>query len=300
MVDPMYIPPAFKIGNIEVQQVAEMQAPYFNVSEFLPDSDSNRFEQLRPLFEPWAICPQSGKIILCIQTYVVRTSKHTILIDTCVGCDKFSAVPAWHQRHDYSWLSRLASVGVAVESVDYVFCTHLHGDHVGWNTQLRDGRFVPTFPNAKYIFAQTEIDFQSTRTEENRKRCYQQSILPVLEAGQAQLVSSDFALDDEVWLSPTPGHTPGHVAVHLKSAGMEAVMIGDAIHSPLQCVHPEWSARPDSDPVLAATTRKKLIETCIVHNHIVLTAHFPLPSVGRFTTDSFATDKSGYGFAFET
>jgi len=286
-------PPPFKVGNIEVQQVVEMQAPFFSTADFLPTSDSDTVNALKPQFEPWALCPKTGKIILAVQTYVVRTSKHTILLDTCVGCDKFSGIPEWHQRSDNSWLHRLASVGVTPESVDYVFCTHLHGDHVGWNTLLRDGRFVPTFPNAKYIFAKKEIDFQSTRTEENRKLSYQQSIVPVLDAGQAQLVDTDFALDDEVWLAPTPGHTPGHVAVHLKSAGMEAVMIGDAMHSPLQCIHPEWSAKPDADPQLAARTRATLIENCVAHNHLVLTAHFPLPSIGKLSAAN-----TGFEFNF--
>jgi len=289
------IPPPFTIGSIEIQQVVEMQAPFFKIGDFLPTSDSDKVNALKPQFEPWALCPETGKLVLAVQTYVVRTSRHTILIDTCVGCDKFSGIPDWHMRSDNSWLSRMASVGVAPESVDYVFCTHMHGDHVGWNTLLRDGRYVPTFPNAKYIFAKQEIDFQSTRTEESRKRCYQQSILPVLEAGQAQLVDSDFALDDEVWLVPTPGHTPGHVAVHLKSAGMEAVMIGDAMHSPLQCVHPEWSAKPDSDPIVAAQTRASLIETCVAQDHLVLTAHFTLPSIGKLTGAS-----CGFGFTFGT
>jgi len=289
------IPPPFTIGSIEIQQVVEMQAPFFKIGDFLPTSDSDKVNALKPQFEPWALCPETGKLVLAVQTYVVRTSRHTILIDTCVGCDKFSGIPDWHMRSDNSWLSRMASVGVAPESVDYVFCTHMHGDHVGWNTLLRDGRYVPTFPNAKYIFAKQEIDFQSTRTEESRKRCYQQSILPVLEAGQAQLVDSDFALDDEVWLVPTPGHTPGHVAVHLKSAGMEAVMIGDALHSPLQCVHPEWSAKPDSDPIVAAQTRASLIETCVAQDHLVLTSHFPLPSIGKLTGAS-----CGFGFTFGT
>jgi len=288
------IPPPFKIGNIEVQQVVEMQAPFFKTGKFLTTSSPDRVEELKPQFEPWALCPESGKIILAVQTYIVRSSKHTILLDTCVGCDKFSGIPEWHMRDDRGWLARMASVGVAPEAVDYVFCTHLHGDHVGWNTLLRDGRFVPTFPNAKYIFARKEIDFQSTRTEENRVRCYQESVVPVLEAGQAQLVDTDFALDDEVWLAPTPGHTPGHVAVHLKSAGMEAVMIGDLMHSPLQCIHPEWHAMPDSDPVLAAKTRKTLIENCIEHDHLVLTSHFPLPSVGKLSEVS----GSAYGFTY--
>jgi len=154
---------------------------------------------MTPEFSPWALCSETGKLILAIQTYVLRTARHTILVDTCVGCDKASSIPVWHMRTDTSWLERLLSVGVAPQTVDYVFCTHLHGDHIGWNT-------VPVFPNAKYIFAKKEIEFAQSVVTEARSKAYAQSVLPVLEANQAQLVDTDFALDDEVWLTPTPGH----------------------------------------------------------------------------------------------
>ena len=290
-----HTPAPLKIGSIEIQQVVEMQSPLFPVAEFLPTSSTEQVNQLKPQFEPWALCPQTGKLILAIQTYVLKTSHHTILVDTCVGCDKTSAIPVWHMRNDRSWLQRLIAVGVPPESVDYVFCTHLHGDHIGWNTQLIDGRYRPVFPNARYIFSTAEIDFASQSTLENRKLAYAQSVLPIMEAGQAQIVDSDFALDDEVWLTPTPGHTPGHVAVNIKSAGLEAIIVGDAIHSPLQCVHPEWSASPDSDPALAATTRTHLLETCAADNKLVLTAHFPLPSTGKVTAAV-----RGFGFTMST
>ena len=288
------IPPPFMVGNIEVQQVVEMQSPLFAVGDFLPTADSDTLEMLKPQFEPWAICPDSGKLILAIQTYVLRTARHTILVDTCVGCDKLSGIPSWHMRNDRSWLERLAAVGVPVESVDYVFCTHLHGDHIGWNTQLIDGRYVPTFPNARYMFAKKEIEWQLDVKEENRRVAYQQSVAPIIEAGQAQIVDSDFALDDEVWLTPTPGHTPGHVAVHLKSAGVEAVLVGDVIHSPMQCGHPEWAAMPDTDPALAAKTRQSVLENCVAEDHLVLTSHFPLPSIGKF-----APAQRGFRFTYD-
>ncbi len=285
------IPPPFKIGTIEVQQVVEMQSPLFDAAVFLPTSTPEEIATLAADFSPWALCSETGKLVLALQTYVIRTSRHTILVDTCVGCDKTSSIPVWHMRTDASWLERLASVGVTPESVDYVFCTHLHGDHIGWNTQLVDGRYVPVFTNAKYIFAKKEIEYAEQVAAEPRAKAYEQSVLPVLEANQAQLVDTDFALDDEVWLTPTPGHTPGHVAVNIKSAGVEAVMVGDAIHSPLQCVHPEWSAQPDADPALAAKTRIHLLESCLADNRLVLTAHFPLPSIGQV-----AAAERGFGF----
>lgn len=288
-----YTPAPLKIGNIEIQQVVEMQSPLFAPGDFLPTSTIEQIDALKPQFEPWALCPQTGKLILAIQTYVLKTSHHTILVDTCVGCDKSSSIPVWHMRSDKSWLQRLISVGVTPDSVDYVFCTHLHGDHIGWNTQLIDGRYQPVFANARYIFSNKEIDFVGQSKLENRKLAYTQSVLPIIEAGQAQIVDSDFALDDEVWLTPTPGHTPGHVAVNIKSAGVEAIIVGDAIHSPLQCVHPEWSSAPDSDPDLAAGTRTRLLETCAAENTLVLTAHFPLPSLGKVTAA-----ERGFDFTF--
>jgi len=286
-------PTPFKIGNIEVQQVVEMQLPLFEAEVFLPDAPPERISAMKPDFSPWALCGETGKLVLALQTYVLRTAKHTILVDTCVGCDKVSTIPEWHMRSDSSWLARLASVGVAPESVDYVFCTHLHGDHIGWNTRLVDGRFVPVFSNARYIFAKKEIEFVQESTQEHRLLAYQQSVLPVLEANQAQLVDTDFALDDEVWLTPAPGHTPGHVAVNIKSAGVEAILVGDAIHSPLQCAHPEWSALPDSDPALASQTRTTLLEDCLADKRLMLTSHFPLPSIGLVTVA-----ENGFGFKF--
>ena len=285
-------PPPFRIGTIEVQQVVEMQLPLFAPAKFLPDSTAEAIAQVAPRFAPAPLCPETGKLILALQTYVLRTRHHTILVDTCVGCDKVSSIPEWHQRNDRSWLQRLAAVGVAPESVDYVFCTHLHGDHIGWNTQLVDGRFVPVFTNARYIFAKTEVDYARGVAASTGAKSFEQSVLPILETNQAQLVDTDFALDDEVWLTPTPGHTPGHVAVHLKSAGVEAIMVGDAIHSPLQCAKPRWSAIPDSDPALAADTRVALLEQCASERRLMLTAHFPLPSTGFVT----AAD-SGFDFS---
>jgi glyoxylase-like metal-dependent hydrolase (beta-lactamase superfamily II) len=160
-------------------------------------------------------------------------------------------------------------------------CTHLHIDHVGWNTQLRDGRWVPTFPNARYIFAEREWESWQVLHHQTSQAQIVDSVLPVIEARQAQFVSDGFALDDEVRLEPTPGHTAGHVSIHLSSRGTHAVITGDCIHSPVQCLEPEWIMRSDSDPALARTTRRDFLERYCDSSALVCASHFPEPSIGR-------------------
>ena len=180
-------------------------------------------------------------------------------------------------------LASLTAAGLGVGDIDYVMCTHLHWDHVGWNTQLRDGRWVPTFPNAKYIFARTEWQAFEAEHAKHPQPQFLDSVLPIMEAGQAQLVEKDFALDDEVWLEPTPGHTPGHFCVRIASRGAKAVITGDCIHSPVQCVEPHWIMRADADPQLAKATRRKFLESVSDSDVSVCATHFPEPSIGRVT-----------------
>ena len=143
---------------------------------------------------------------MACQSYLVRTRHHTILIDTCNGCHKsVSWLPDGWRRNNEIWLDRLIAAGVGPEGIDYVFRTHFHSDHSGWNTRLVDGRWAPTFANARYIFARTEY----AAAEAGHDSVFRENVLPVMAAGQAVLVDMDYALDDEVWLEPTPGHTPG-------------------------------------------------------------------------------------------
>jgi len=234
--------------------------------------------------EPRALDPVSGNLVLVIQAFLVRTRHHTILIDTCVGDHKHRPHrPFWHMQKLDTFLPRLAAAGVAPEDVDYVMCTHLHSDHIGWNTQLRDGRWVPTFPKAQYIFAREELESWEQLHAQDPQQQFFDSVLPVIEARQAQLVTSDFALDDDVWLEPTPGHTQGHVSIRLASEGAQAVVTGDCIHSPVQCLAPEWIMRADVDPVLAKATRRSFLERYCETGVTVCATHFPEPSIGRIT-----------------
>lgn len=281
---------SLRLGGISIERVLEMEFPFLTPDQAFRGHQAEEIEALRPEFEPWALCPESGRIILAVQSYLVRTSRHVVLIDTCVGCDKSNAfLASWHKRSDASWLAQLTARGVPPEAVDFVFCTHLHSDHIGWNTRLLDGRWVPTFPNATYILSRRDVE----HVQANPSPSYAESVLPVIEAGQAVLVETDYALDDELWLEPTLGHTPGHVAVRLKSGGEEAVMCGDLIHSPLQCAHPEWHFVSDHDPTLASRTRRAFLAEACETGRTVLTAHFPSPSMGHVTA-------RGAAFGFRT
>jgi glyoxylase-like metal-dependent hydrolase (beta-lactamase superfamily II) len=271
-----------QLGEIRIQRIVESVCADFEALSFFPETTPEDWARHREWMLPWAMEPSSGNLILTIQAFLVRTRYHTIVVDTCVGDHKQRPHrPGWHMLQLDTFLPRLAAAGVAPADVDYVMCTHLHWDHVGWNTQLRDGRWVPTFPNARYVFAKRELEAWEKLHRDTPQPHLTDSILPVLEAGQAQLVESDFALDDNVWLEPTPGHTPDHVSVHLASQGARAVITGDLIHNPVQCLEPAWIMRADFDPERARTTRQAFLEQYCDTDVVICATHFPEPSFGR-------------------
>ena len=273
---------SYQIGDIVVHRIVESICTDFVALKFFPETSAQDWARHGNWMAPWAYLPDTGNIVLTIQGFLVKTRHHTILVDTCVGDDKPRPQRAfWDMMKLNTFLPRLRDVAVTPEQVDYVMCTHMHPDHVGWNTQLRDGRWVPTFPNAKYLF--TEIEWQSTQALHQQKPIphFVDSVLPVMEAGQAQLVKGDFALNEQVYLEPSPGHTMGHVCVWLSSKGQNAVITGDCIHSPVQCLEPEWVMRADIDSPLAAKTRRRFLERCCSSNIVVCATHFPEPSFGR-------------------
>jgi glyoxylase-like metal-dependent hydrolase (beta-lactamase superfamily II) len=254
-----------RLGDITIARIVEREEPAFAVAGLLPDATPETLAPYRHWLEPKALDPASGLLILPIQSYLVRTRHHNILIDGCMGEDKTCRWQlAWHQLKGLRFLSDLAALGLAPEDIDFVMCTHLHGDHVGWNTRLVNGRWVPTFPNARYVISRRELahweDYNKTASVEAYEECIDESVLPVVAAGQALLVNEDHAVDDEVWLEPLPGHTPGHFGVRLLSNGSSAIMIGD--------------------PVLGRQVRRRFLESHAETDHLVLTAHFPSPSIG--------------------
>ena len=286
----------YKLGELEIHRAIESEVPIFDTFTFFPDATREVVEANKDWLMPRYIDPKTIEVILCIQSYVIKTSHHTILVDTCVGNHKSRpARPSWHMQNS-PFIEELASGGVHPEEVDVVFCTHLHVDHVGWNTKLLDGRWVPTFPNAKYIFSRNEFELWAARYEKGETvpvpLVYEDSVLPIVEAGQAIIVEDTHQIDDGMWLEPAPGHTPGHVMLNLKSGEETALMSGDVIHHPLQLIRPEWSSRACEDPHLSAVSRTKMLERVADTNTLLCPAHFGSPTMGHVI--SHATDGFRY------
>ncbi len=251
----------FTVGDITVQRIVEMQIPFADPFEFIPGLTPELLAENRAWLEPTALDPVTGLLVLCFQSYIVRTPRHTVLVDSCVGNDKDRpARPPWHMKTDDTYMRALAAAGISVNDIDYVMCTHLHVDHVGWNTRLENGRWVPTFPKARYLFSKREYDYWTGEHAKSPIGCIADSVLPVVEAKRAEFVTSDHTLGDHIRLQPTPGHTPDHFAVCLGREGTKAVLTGDLIHSPLQARYPELSMRADYDPAQAAVTRRHFLE----------------------------------------
>jgi len=269
------------IGDIVVSKLIEEIKP-FDTATGLPDVDRTVIAANRSWLDPHLYDFAADTLVLSFHTYIVRTTRHTILVDTCIGNDKdrpWSDI--WHMRRG-PYLDQLAAMGVAPEDVDYVMCTHLHADHVGWNTRLLDGRWVPTFPNARYIFSRRDYEhYQSIDPDDHSANAFRDSVLPVVEAGQAEMIGDDFAIGDEVTILPTPGHTPGHYCVRLRSKGEEAILTGDLMHFGIQVARPDWSAVFCTDPAASATTRIKFVDTYAESGILIMPAHFPGPTCGH-------------------
>jgi glyoxylase-like metal-dependent hydrolase (beta-lactamase superfamily II) len=279
------------IGEIAVARVTEQRGPGLAPDVLFPDWDRAVLERHRALLIPQCFDEMQNRVISSIHTWVLRTQHHVILIDSCGGNHKNRpGMPRFHQQN-LPFLARLAEAGVAPEQVDYVCCTHLHVDHCGWNTQLRDGRWVPTFPKAKYVFSRTEYDHWSgpAGQEGFNAGVYADSVLPVVESGQAEIVDSDGAIGNGLVVHATPGHSPGHVAFELADRGERGLFSGDVMHQPQQVFHPDWNSTFCENPAQSRASRRWLLERAAEDRATVFTAHFADSSAGRVTRhgDSF-------------
>jgi glyoxylase-like metal-dependent hydrolase (beta-lactamase superfamily II) len=275
-----------KIGDVTITSIIERDGPWRRPEDMFPAYDPELGRRHIAELDPSLFDVASGRMVITYQTYVVRTPKHTILVDTCTGEDKGYAGPMDFPKKP--WLDGFHSAGLDFDRIDYVFCTHLHIDHCGWNTVLRDGRWVPTFPNAKYIFHKREYAAWEQATQDGATppgNVWRFNCEPVVAAGQALLVDDDYALDDTLWLTPTPGHSPCHCCVNIRSGGQQAVIVGDLMHHALQCREPDWSTIFDWDPAQAALSRRRFLDATAGTDRIVLPIHFPHPTAGRIDAD---------------
>ena len=274
----------WRIGAVSVTQVIESKGaspPSF----FFPNvgaEDVQRHAWLRPHF-----AHRDGRLFASVHAFVIESEGRRIVVDTCVGNDKPRPVEMWN-RLNGPFLDKLTAAGFAPESIDTVLCTHLHIDHVGWNTRLVDGRWVPTFPNARYLFGRVELAHWSATQDRDERQILDDSVQPILAAGLADRVESDHVITSEVRLEPTPGHTPGHVSVRIRSADQEAVITGDLMHHPIQCCEPDWSVHFDVDPARARATRRAFLERQSDRPVLVLGTHFAAPTGGWIVREGAA------------
>jgi len=283
-----------KVGEITIHRVVEQEAPFFAALEFFPTLTPELLEENLSWLQPKYIDPATGKLVLCVQSYIVRTPHHNILIDSCVGNHKPRPTrPFWNMLASDRYEKNLAATGLGVGDIDYVMCTHLHTDHVGWNTRLENGRWVPTFPKAKYLFADRELAHWTEQEEKDpvNHPWITDSVLPIMAARRAEVVKSDHRLNELVELIPTPGHTIDHYSVHVGKAGQDALITGDMIHSPLQARYPELGMRADYDSRQAGESRRKVFDRFCDSATLMCMAHFPSPSMGRL-----ARWEEGYKF----
>ncbi|MGK0340410.1 MAG: glyoxylase-like metal-dependent hydrolase (beta-lactamase superfamily II) [Candidatus Azotimanducaceae bacterium] len=270
---------SWQIGNVRITQVVELVTATVG-AHILPDATPERMAEI-----PWIgpFVDDANRPILSMHSLIVESRGQTIMVDTCIGNDKVRHYPKWHLMQS-DFLHRLSQAGYQTDDIDTVLCTHLHVDHVGWNTRLQNDKWVPTFMNAEYLFAEPEFNFWRAE-EQSYGPVFEDSVQPVFDAGKAVLVQPNHQVTDEVWFEPTPGHTPGHVSIHIQSRGEEAVITGDLAHHPCQIAHRDWRCTADHDAQQAYASRDRFVRTYADRPVLIIGTHFAGPTAGRIVTD---------------
>ena len=269
----------WNVGRVRITKIVELET--IGSTRFILPLASN--EEIRKL--PWLIpdfASEEGRLKMSIHSLVVETPSRRIVVDTGLGNDKEGRnVPTWNNRKT-PFLETMTAAGFPPDSIDTVLCTHLHVDHVGWNTRLEGNQWVPTFTKARYVFGKTEYEYwRDHSVEPDKAAIFHDSVKPVIEVGKADLVASDIRLCDEITLIPTPGHSPGHMSVHIQSEGEEGLLTGDVAHHPCQMAHLDWSSTADSDPVQSMATRRGLFSRFADRPVLVIGGHFNAGHIRR-------------------
>jgi glyoxylase-like metal-dependent hydrolase (beta-lactamase superfamily II) len=273
----------WRIGDVTVTKVVELEVT--GGSRFLlPQATPDLIQPIAWLQPHFA--DENGRLRMSIHSFVVEAPGRRIVVDTCLGNDKQNRrIPHWNNRQG-PFVADLTAAGFPPHSIDTVLCTHLHVDHVGWNTMLRAGKWVPTFPRARYLMGRTEYEhWSSGSARDDMKHVLADSVTPIVDAGLAELVDSQHRICDEISLMPTVGHTPGHVSVRIVSRGEEALITGDFVHHPCQIAHPDWDTTADSDPAQGIRTRWQMFERLAGTPVLVIGTHFAGATAGRIVRE---------------
>lgn len=281
----------WQIGNVRITRVIEMEVAG-GTKFILPQATKEEVVKI-----PWLtphFADAEGRLIMSIHALVIETPTQKMIVDTCIGNDKQRAFEHWSNLQT-PFLDDLAKAGYERLDIDTVMCTHLHVDHVGWNTMLVDGEWIPTFPNARYLMGRQEYEYWDSEPAGEYGDIMGDSVRPVFDAGLVDLVELDHRICDEVYFEPTLGHTPGHVSVHIESEGEEALITGDCIHHPCQIEKPEWASSADYDQETSTATRHSLMEKYANRDILVIGTHFATPTAGHLKSkgDSYWLDVEG-------
>ncbi len=269
---------SWTIGAVRIAPIVELEAA-IPPAQMLPDASPEQVLAI-PWLRPHFI-DADGNLLMHIQAFVVESQGKRIVVDTCLGNDKPRPGTDWDKLSG-TFLEDLNDAGFPRESIDTVVCTHLHIDHVGWNTMLVDGTWQPTFPNARYLFGRAEWEYWREQHGEMEAQVMLDSVRPVFDAGLVDLVETDHPLTSEICLEPSPGHTPGHVSLRIHSQSESAVITGDLMHHPCQIAHPEWGVTAfDVDTAQAEATRREFIAARADDAALVIGTHFPTPTAGK-------------------
>ncbi len=293
-------PKTYRIGSAEVTRIPELQLDGFTPAALLPgwtDDDDAPARRRPGSLTPESFTPDGRRVLLSVHSWLIRDRGRTILVDTGAGNDKDRPHARYFDRLRTPYLDRLAAAGVTPEAVDYVLLSHLHVDHVGWNTRLTDGAWVPTFPNARYVFSRREYEFFSdpaNRSERNRTSAQAQedSVDPVIAAGLADTIEVDGQeVIPGLSFHPTPGHSPDHASIVLQSDGEQAIFAGDVLHHPIQVERPDLVSIFDADLEATLRSRHWVLSYAADADATFFASHFPSTAAGR-------VERDGDGFAW--
>lgn len=271
---------SWQVGRVKITRVVEMDLPV--PAEYMTGATPEELRKL-PWLYPHFVSADDSTLNMSVQALLVEAPGLRLVVDTCVGNDRPREITGGEPMST-PFIEHLAEAGWSREGVDAVVCTHLHVDHVGWNTMLENGKWVPTFPKARYLIGRREYEWMLTVDQEEEQAMLGDSIKPVFDAGLVELVEQDHVLSPEVRLTPSIGHTPGHVSVLIESEGQRAAITGDIAHHPCQIAHPDWTLA-DDDPKAAIDTRSRLFAEWADQPVLVIGTHFASPTAGHVVRD---------------
>jgi len=272
----------WQVGDYTITSVVESETPRIPPELFLPEARGERVARHAWVVPDYA--DARGRLTLRVQAFAIEGRGRCLLVDPCVGNAKPRVQPFWNQQ-SWPFLERFAEAGLAPARVDTVVHTHLHADHVGWDTRLRDGSWVPTFERARHLYTARELEWCRKSENPGNEGVYADSVAPIVDAGLADVVPEDATIGEGLRLEPTPGHTPGHVSLWVESRGETALISGDFLHHPVQCAEPQWAEVGDEDAELARVTRRRMLERAAQGGALFLGTHFATRPAGRIRRD---------------